>query len=334
MVFAALALLSSQSARKVDAPTLEFYQGNFVIRRPGLVRRIPIDPPHPTDRLVVAFRRNESYAVWDDRGLTMRHGSRSHSTRLGDFAVSPKLFPKDELVRTISLIRSGRRRRDAAALSGAVRLGPSAYFLPRWEDRGGASWAEALVEAPLGGKELWPKAVGRFEGLSLGYKPIDDRLFVLGSRLAIVSRRSDSWGVATYDPSKKEFGYSALGGGLRSYLSTGRQTGLFVEKTTYGTTVAGEVDLGSEVRKPLFEARENARFLDAVRPYLVIASSEDGSRLLNTETGGEVPIGKGAGVARAGSEVLVWFPADKPRLATLYRPERWSVVARWTIDRK
>jgi hypothetical protein len=280
--------------------------------------------------MTAAFRRNEDYAVWDERGLTIRHGDRSRSGRLEEVVVSPRFFSKAEIQETVKQIHAGRRTKAASALSGAVRSGRYAYFLVRWEDSKHRPWAEFLVRVLLGSNGLWPEVVGRFEGLSLGYKPIDDRLFVLGENLAVVTRQAQAWGIASFDPRTRAFEFRGLGNDLLSFMPTGRKTALYVERTRYGLVQAGRADLGSGERAPLFEARGNARFVDALRPLVVVSSTADSARLHNAETGAEWTIPVDNGVGRIGSYILVWTPYASPTSATLYQPDRWTVVRRWS----
>ncbi|AIE83556.1 hypothetical protein OP10G_0188 [Fimbriimonas ginsengisoli Gsoil 348] len=290
---------------------------------------MPLRPPKPEAKRSVAFRRNDDYAVWDERGLTIRHGDRTRTSLLDDLPVSPRLFSHEQILRTVEMVNSGERSKNAAGLSGAIRIGRDAYFLVRWEDSKRRPWMEALVRVPLSGKALWPEVVGKFEGMSLAYKPIDDRLIPLGEDIAVVTRKPGAWGVATFNPKSKQFDFHGMGDDLLSYMSTGRKSAVYVEKTAFGPLQAGQVDLGTGQRSPVFEARANVRFLDTEHPLFVVSSTPGSARVHNVETGAEWSIPPNSGIARAGANLLVWTPADAPKTATLYRTDRWGVVARW-----
>lgn len=331
MTSLALLLSLAPSLQTVDAPTLEYYQDHFVVRQGVQAWRVPAHPPEPRPVLAVAFRRNENYAVWDERGLTVRRGARMKSTYLPDIPTSPKAFPREEIVQTTDLMRQSKRSRNAAALSGAMRIGNDAFFLVRWESAEGKPWAEALVKVDLSADDLMPKFLGRFEGLSVAFRPIDDRLFRLNGAPAVVTKGRETWGVGSFDLKTEKFGFRPMGGRLTSLMQLGRERALFVEASTYGTTVGGEVDLESGLRQERFETRGNGRFVDAEQPWLMITSRATGAKARNGETGAETSIPLGAGVRRAGPFVVVFSPYAQPSKATLYAPERWERLAEWKL---
>jgi hypothetical protein len=248
---------------------------------------------------------------------------------LQDFPVSGRFFGKDEIQKTVELIRDGTRKKRADALSGAVRIGPNAYFLVRWDDRAGKPWTEALVRVPLTDSGGSPAILGRFDGLSLAYRPIDERLFLHDGKVACVVRRDNRWGLATYDPKADQFSLRPLGGTLLTYMTTGPRTATFVERTAYGTLVAGRVDFDSDYRRILCETRGLARFLDPLNPPIVLAAQDGSLRAINGETSAELRLGEHFGVARAGAYLVAWTPEDKPTRAALYEVSRWTELAAW-----
>ncbi|MGV3617653.1 MAG: hypothetical protein ACO1SV_20195 [Fimbriimonas sp.] len=300
-----------------------------MVRKGREAWRVPAQPETPRPVLAVSFRKDQNYAVWDDRGLTVRRGTRTFSTYLPEIPTSPRAFPRAEILKTIDLLQQAKRTRNAAALSGAMRIGNDAYFLLRWEDTSGKPWAEALVKVDLSADDLKPKFLGRFEGLSVAYRPIDDRLVHLNGIPATVTRTADAWGMATYDPKTQKFGFRPMGAKLISLLPLGRSEALFVETTAYGTTAGGEVDLETGRRQERFESRGNARFVDAVQPWFMVATRGTSTQIRNGETGSEAPIPTGAGIVRAGAYVVVFTPYANPTSATLYEPERWKKLATW-----
>ncbi len=316
--------------QSVDVPTLEYYQDHFVVRKGRDGWRVPVRPPAPRPVLAVSFRRNRNYAVWDERGLTVRRGDKFLTTLLPDTVTSPKLFSRPELLKTIELLNTGARMRNASALSGALRVGTNAYFLVRWEEKGKGPWLEALFQVDLAGEEMKPKLLGRFSGLSVAFRPIDDRLFISAGIPSVVTRRANDWGVAAFNPRTQKFAFRRLGTRLTSLMPLARTRALFVEQTAYGTTLGGEIDLDSGVRRERFESRGNARFIDSEQPWVMVTSRAPSAQLRNGETGSETTIPAGSGVVRAGPLVVVFTPYSAPTSATLYEPERWTELAKWT----
>ncbi len=135
-----------------------------------------------------------------------------NTTKLPDIAVSPRAFTKKEILNTIHRIHAGECQKEACGVSGAKRLGNFVYFLLRWEDKSSKPWAEALVEVDMSADKLEPHLLGRFEGLSTASRPVDDKLQIIHTRLGIISKTSDSWGLSTYDPETKQFSRQAMGG--------------------------------------------------------------------------------------------------------------------------
>ncbi len=317
-------------SQQVDKVTLQFYQETFVVRKGTSAFRLPMKPANVPPVAVVAFRRNQTFAVWDDRGLSLRHEKSMYSTRLSGLPVSPKLFKHDEILKTLALVKSGRRSRDADAISGAKRLGKNVYFLARWDDAAGKPWLEALVRVDLTVNRPRPELVGRFEGLSLADKSIDDRLMILGSKLAILGRTGKNWNLDTYDPEADQFESEKLGDTLIAFALDGQRTGVFVEKTPYGTSRSGMLDLIEGTRWGLTESPGFTRFIDAKHPLLFIERRPSGSVLANGDTGALLPISDDTGIGRVGPYTVIWSPKENPTRADLYDTERWDSIADWT----
>ncbi|RYG35541.1 hypothetical protein EON81_12420 [bacterium] len=323
-MFAVALLLSLQAAKQVDKPTLTFYQGALVYRKGTEVRRLSLAPAEPEPKMSVAYRRNARYAVWDERGLTVRDGKKVRSTFLEEIAVSPKAQTREEIVETVALLKKGSRTKRAAALSGSRRVGNAAFFVPRWVDSKGQTWLEALVRLDLDKPNAKPQLMMAFEGHSTATRALDDRLLVYKGKLAMVTATEVKWGLSTYDvaTSKKEF--DELGAELRQYLPGG----LFVEKTNYGTFVAGRVDLESGKRDILAESRDELRFLDETSPLMAIETSNTGVTVRNLDSGAVANVPIGSQVGRMGDMIAIWSPKAKPVRAAVYDPSRWNAVAR------
>lgn len=332
MTMLALAFGMILAVQTTEKPTLQYYQQTFVIRCKTQVTRIPLLDPKPKMPLFVAFRRNDNYAVWDDRGLSARHKNRVIHSKLADIATSPKQQSHDDLVDSIAKIKSGERSKDASGISGAMRVGSEAYFLVRWDDKSGKPWLEALVSVDLGAKKPIPKWVGKFHGLSSGSRPIDDKLQVVGGKLAIVSHNADEWGLSTYDPAAKQFEFHPTGAKLEKYEPLNSIQGLFIETSSYGTTIAGRVDLVSGTRKILYEGREQVRYVDLKDPLIVLGTAGKKTKLVNCETGATRVLPYLLDAKRAGNDILLWTPANTPTAAWLLSPKDWEADARWRIQ--
>ncbi len=310
----------------VDKSTLEFYQDTFVIRQRGTVLTAPLKIAAPRPVLSVNYRRNNTYAVWDDRGLSIRQGKHIKSYLLGEISVSPRAFTRLEIIKTLELVKKGVRRKEANALSGSRRVGSMVYLLVRWDESSGHPWAEALVSVDLADpKPMW-RLRGKFDGFSTAMKPIEDRLTVVNGQLGVVVRRASDWGFATFEPSTNQFDFRILGDRLLGL----RANRWFSEKTSYGTTLVGTLNLADATRTVLAEARGSLKFLDnGEEPPLLVGSDPTGSNLINAATGGKLAIPTPAGIRRIGKELVIWTPLEQPKLANLYDADSLELLAQW-----
>jgi hypothetical protein len=329
MTFAAVIVCLLSQAEKVDKPTVELYQGSFVVRKGNDEERLPITVVPKAAPVSVMFRKDQTYAVWDDRGLTIRVGSQVRSTKMPELAVTPKLFLREEILRNLKRFESGERKKEASALSGSRRIGNEVYFLLRWEDRSMKPWLEALVSVDLAAKNPKPKLLGQYEGFTISKKKIDDQLFVQSDKLSAILQRGESWGLGIYDVKDAAFDFTTLGDRLRQFLPLQWPNARFVEDTAYGTTVAGQTNLVDAERKNLAEGRGPIRFLDTEDPPIVSLTSVDGLALRNLSTGAELKLPPEYGARRSKFGILVWSPAKEPKSATLYDPEAWKTTATW-----
>ena len=313
----------------VDTPTLNYFQENFIVRRGDKRLIVPLQLPREKPVLSVSFRKNKNYAVWDDRGLTIRIGKVAKSTRLEAIATSPRAFEREEILETSAKIKARERSAGASSLSGAKRVGNLVFFLARWEEKGGRPWLEALVSVDLTEETFHPKFLARLDGTTLAEKPIDDRLFILDNRMAAVVRKGEQWGLSSYDPDLSKFEFKEIGRRLESYLPLSTQTGAYVERTEYGSKVGGRADLASLAPRELFESKGNVKFVEKGTPHIVQAASGDKVRLVNTETGAELELLASSAMRRTPLGLVVWSPFRTPRRAWLYSYDRWTVLAEW-----
>jgi hypothetical protein len=117
------------------------------------------------------------------------------------------------------------------------------------------------------------------------------------------------------------FEFSPLGTNLISYF----RGGYFLESTTYNTYIVGQIDLGSGLRKNLFETR--SKLVDLKDGSSVAVIRQKGSTIVkNLKTGGQITTDGNAYVAPVDKYVLVWTK-EKRTSAYLYEPVRWTAVA-------
>lgn len=331
----AVALIACMAAIQTQPKiTIQLFQDDFVVRQATKKSVVPLKLDQPKPPLAVVFRKNKIFAVWDDRGLSIRNGKKLVSSKLKEISVSPRIFEREEILSNLELIRQGKRSREASALSGAKRIGGDAYFLVRWDDSDGKPWLEALVKVGLDAKKPEWKLLGKFEGLSLATLPIDDKLMLHKGSLAIVTGRAADWGESFYSSELKAFGFKKLGTGLVDFTYQEGFSGLFVEKTPYGSSIGGLADFETQKRSEALEVKGGLKFLDGRSPLIGIVRTDNGTALRNARTGAEMALPASSAVRRTASGIVVWSPVTKPTRAWLYDPIRWAPLATWTAPKK
>ncbi len=314
------ALLQTQTPQ---VPSLQVVGNKINVTIGGKVATINADEDPSIEKSVdhIAFRRDNRWAVWDSRGLTVRDGESVKTTKLGDIAVSPRAFPHEQIVKNLDLFKSKKRNKDSDSLSGSVRLGTKCYFVPRWTSKDGITWLEALVVVDLAEANPKPKFLGNFKGLTSSYKPIDDKLFVVKDQLSVVTNQGDTWGLSSYDDSQSTFEFNPLGSKLISYF----RGGYFLESTSYGTNIVGQIELSTGSRKNLFETRSKVVEMTDGSTLAVLRTKEN-TVIKNLKTGGQVTHSPNAFVSPINNYVLVWTKNARTT-AWLYEPVRWTAIA-------
>ena len=166
-----------------------------------------------------------------------------------------------------------------------------------------------------------PKFLGTFKGLSSSYKPIDDKLFVVKDQLSVVTNQNETWGLSSYDDAQSTFEFSPHGSNLVSYF----RGGYFLEKTSYGTYIVGQIELSTGLRKNLFETRSKVVEMNDGSNLAVLRSKEN-TIIKNLKTGGQVTHSPNAYVSPYKNYVLIWTKTTRTS-AWLYEPVRWTAIA-------
>ncbi len=301
--------------------------------------RIPLaqdQSPAPRRSLErVVFRKDDAYAVWDSRGLTVRRGPWKHDTRLHEVAVTPKLFSSDEIAMNHGYFALGLRIPLATELAGAVRIGDFVYFLLRWVDFALEPWLEALVRVGLSDPKPKPELMGRFEGLAVEDAPAPGSLVPIAKRPSVVTSKTDGgWGRATFDPVEGVFTWKPLGERLGKLVYLTSTTGCAIEKTAYGSRLLGSFDLVRAEKQVLMESRSDIRLLDGRKPWLATTYEEHGIWLHNLQTGAKHRIPEDAALRRTAFGLLYWTPAHGPKLAELLDFDRFARLASWQDPNK
>jgi hypothetical protein len=252
-MIAALTFLLIGQTKPVDKTPpvsyqLRYFEGEFILRtgRSAYRARVPATPTPPLTS--VAFRKDDKWAVWDERGLTIRVGDKVTSTKLNAIATSPRIFERSELVDSIARMKRGERSPFADGLAGSRRVGNDVFFVPRWLDSKKQTWLEALVKVDLSRDLPKPELVARIPGLTVQHDLMDRWLTVDDAGLHLPVRRAKEWALLTINGAKID---EAVQDAELLDLIDDR----YVQKLPSGLQQYGDIDWKSRTLDMKFESR-------------------------------------------------------------------------------
>jgi hypothetical protein len=322
LVGTALTLLTQTT---VDKVSLSYIDGRFVVRE-GVTRIYNAAERPEAGNVSIAYRRDNAFAVWDDRGLVTRRGEFVAATKFEAVPTSPRLLGKEAIETNIRLLRSGVRRRPASGISGSVRIGENVVFFPRWDDANGKPWLEAAVRVKLTDPKPKPVVIGVLPGLSGAHKFIDRYAKPMGDWAGIVVKTGDIWGIYKVKPTTDEGELDDIGHDLQWV----RASGYVCDREPTGLYALRRIDWPTGGTELLYESREPLELVDDQEPLVAIAEGARNRRLVNLETGALREVPPRTMVLRADQRFIAWQGAAEPVSATLYDPARWLPVAVWS----
>lgn len=325
--FVALALLAQQPT----SPTLTLVGNDLVVKLGDRQAKVPAKPGPKVSAIRTTYRKDETFVHWDATGVHVQKGEYDRSTRLPDAALSPKLFSREEILKSKNLISQGKRKKDCSFLSGSARLGSDVFLLLRWEDSENKPWLEALFKVDLNAAKPAPVLLGKFDGISLATGNADSRLHTRRDGLFVLGRLvSGDWGVGFYDPKTAKFAFAKRGTGLVSYdfIEGGMIVG---ERTDYGKVRFSQMTLLGQGATVLAELKPGTKLMADAVPYFAIAPSNLGQTLRNLDTGATMLLPVKPQVKRTEFGLLVWPEAD-PSKAVLYSNERFVRLAAAKVE--
>jgi hypothetical protein len=310
-----------------QTPALHYADGIFTITDGEQTEKLKAlsGLPQP-DRVV--YRKDANFVVWDSRGLTIRKGKKTKTSRLPDVALTPKLFDREGIIANRNLIATGVRKKAASSLSGSRRIADKVFLLVRWTDKYGETWLEALFSADLDSPDLQPKLVGRFDGMTTATHAIDDLLFSDPGHLRIIAHQIDSsWGIASYNLTDSKFEYKGVGVNLNLSWRLGPQTAMVEERTSYGSRTLSRLDVVDGAKRVLRELEGSATLLSNAEPVIAKIDTPTGTLLQNMDSGAELALSPEDSVALAGSMTVIW-PKNEQTKAVLFDSTRWTPLAK------
>lgn len=315
-------------------PALSYKNGVFTSVVAGKQEQISIKADDLSPKKIFMFQIGRRWLVWDDRGLTVRVGSKSTTTRLPEIAVTPKLFSRDEILDTVAKFKTKARNKEANAVSGIAQDGNTLYLLARWDETASkAPWLEAVVKVDMSQPTPKPQLVGRFVGFTRSRGSlIGNELRLMDGELIACTEMDEGWGFSVLNIDTAEANFTKIGRGVQAVsLQPSAKRILFIEKTSYGTRLGGVARIPGGERRELLETRDPFRFLSG--PNLIaVVTTKEGIRVRSIETGSELALPSAVGLAPVSTGILVWVPKDKPVRAAIYDARRWSGISRWELN--
>lgn len=316
---------------QVPTTTIDFKNAVFTIQTAAGREKVNVSGETATAPAKFDFTDQGAHVYFDGNKLTVRKGKYTRSTQFPDIPTSPRLFSKEQIQETVQTIQSGAMSRAAAAITGYELLGNSLVLMLRWNAQGKPAF-EALVSFDLSAAQPWFKVLYKMPGISTaptGTK-VADELFVEGGRLGSIGRQGERWGLSTWDLQEQFIRFFPMGTGLARYSIPDKDIKrvLFVERTEYGTWLAGSVEMTSLDRTDIAESRDKVSFVSA-EPAILRIDSTQSCRIRYADTGLEQQFAPWTAARFTKAGLLTWKPAATPTSATLYARDTWKPVAEW-----
>lgn len=316
-------LLLAQASAPV---TLVSVDGRLAVKE-GASPAVAVNLRRPTEmNLDEAPKSGPWTLVWGQRtltfdpktGLSVVEGRRTDRFRILDFLTSPKAFSREEIQANASAISRKTLTREVAAVVGWEPVGEDVYLLLQWQSTTGVPSAEGIFRIP--GEEARPRPalLARVPALSMGTAPAD-RLTRRADQLEWLADLGGAWGVGRWDTVREEAGFRPLGRTPAQAFWRGDGGLTFVETTSYGTRLAGEIDpLGG--RRDWMEARGDVRWVSR-DPVLLWRTGGEGGSLWFGASSLTVALPARSGLSAVAQGVVVGWPAERPTAGWLMSPE-------------
>lgn len=330
------AFIVSICMNQPPSTTIDFKDAVFTIQTSGGVEKVKLAADSGTTPGKFDFTDQGTRVYFDGNKLTVRKGKYARSTQFPDIPTSPRLFSKEQIQETVQTIESGAMSRAASAITGYELLGNSLVLMLRWNAHGKPAF-EALVSFDLSAAQPWFKVLYKMPGISLTpvATKVSDELFVEGGRLGSIGRQGERWGLSTWDLQEQFIRFFPMGNGLARYSIPDKDIKrvLFVERTEYGTWLAGSVELNTLDRTDVAESRDKVSFVSA-EPAILRIDSTQSCRIRYADSGLEQQFAPWTAARLTKAGLLTWRAAQAPTNAVLYAKDSWKPVAEWAAAAK
>jgi hypothetical protein len=310
---------------------IAFVKNAFQVQFGKTVAQVPLQPPlvqSPALPEKVQFRKDDAFAVWDARGLTIRHANYVKNTRLEAGPTHARLFSGTELADNRLLLDLGLRDPRAKELIAARRFGDWAIFAFEWRENDGRPWFQAIARVNLSERQPQPQFLARLNGHLVPLGSQENTLQIRQGILTYAESDGKTWWITRVDLKTLAVDRKPMGSNLEQITMHSGRIAHVLETTPQKSTALARVDFVSRNRKDLAEATGLIRLIDTKEPWIAVTRDSTGLSLHNLESGAKRKIRNEAKFRRAPGGVLVWT-GNPPDSAMLLDPERWSTVTTW-----
>ncbi|HMS54267.1 MAG TPA: hypothetical protein PKA27_02610 [Fimbriimonadaceae bacterium] len=274
----------------------------------------------------VVYRKDDAFVVWDSRGLTIRKGKKTFTTRFEDAALSPKLWTAEEIAGIKQRIAGKEAKREVSELIASLRIGDEVVCVVRWNDSKGVSWADVAYRASLTDESVKPALIGKWPGRLAKTTPQRATLSFVGSEVLGVTRLTDNkWGVGRVNLLDGSTSAVDIGEGLLVATQINRRLALVVEQASGRVKRLVRVDLFDSKRRDLLESTGSLGVLTVETNSFCVNRLGERQTVHDLQTGQTLDTPTGSKVAGALGGLLVYGPTK----ATLFDPKRMEVMATW-----
>lgn len=327
-----LAILLTQATPSTALPVdLSYKSGVFTAKGPNWTETVAIAPKEAAQPKKFDFVDGDFRIFWDGNQMTVRLGKYQRSTKFVDIPTSPRLFSKEQITDAIRAVDKGELTLEASSLAGHELIGEDLYLLMRWNRADKTPGFEALVRINMTEKTPWFKVMGKLPGTSRATGVVADELFMEGKRLAAVAEQGEGkWGLATWDLDESYMRFYPLGQNLFRYSIPGKapEKLMFVERSTYGTYLGGEIDLAEKERVDLAESRDKISFVSS-DPVVVRFDSTEQCRIRFINSSLERTFAPWTAARMTKRGLLTWLPSASPTQAAFFYPDNWTLQGKW-----
>lgn len=320
----------------IQGTKLSFESGEFVVTEGKSKTRIAISTipkrnATPTNR--IQFRRDQNFAVWDERGFSIRAGDKLLQTRFAGLLTNSTVQTKNQLAENQALRLGKNLALEAGMCVASRRIGDNAYFVIRFMAEHPADNRDFLVSVNLAAQKPAWTALARLENPYFDPEAQYTTLAIVDDALVWTESGMGTWSICSWKFGAKSVKRTRRPGQLVQTRRVSTTLYAFIESSGNDLRTIGRFDMKSQGSRSLAEVRGSVSLLDTVDPWICLSSDNGRFTIHNLQTGSRMSRESPDGIARVGKNLLLWTGGKTPTSALLLDPSRWVERATWTAPK-